>query len=109
MPWGQRAQGPQQIADGASADGEDGRQGQHEEAEKSRSGKASGQSIKEGACRAGQSLLDVLELAACGLGLERLAAAFVVGAAAAFALETPHAARLAQRGAAFGACGSAGA
>ena len=77
----QGAEGAQQAADGALADGEDGGQAEDDEAEEGGSGEGAGKRVEQGARRGGDGLVDVLELAARGGGL------FVSQAAAAFAVE----------------------
>ena len=54
MARGQGTQGAQEVADGALADGQDGGQGQDDEAEEGRSREGTGQGVEEGTGRLGQ-------------------------------------------------------
>src|SRR5262249_6791787 len=79
---GQGAEGPQEVADGAAADGQDGGQGEHDEAKEGGPGEGPSQGAEEGAGRLGYGLMDAPERAASGPGLARpAAAAFAVAAA----------------------------
>src|SRR5262249_19689058 len=78
----QGAEGPQEVADGAAADGQDGGQGEHDEAKEGGPGEGPSQGAEEGAGRLGYGLMDAPERAASGPGLARpAAAAFAVAAA----------------------------
>jgi hypothetical protein len=74
---GQGAQGAEQVGDGAAAHGEDGGQGQQDEAPMSRSGQGRFQRLEDGVDRPGELAAEELELAAAQAGLAgRLAALF---------------------------------
>ncbi len=76
---GQGAQAAEQVGDGASAHGEDGGQGQHDEALIGRSGQGRGQRLEDGVDRLGELAIEPLELASAQAGLTSPLAALFPG------------------------------
>ena len=71
---GQGAEGAQQVGDGAPADGQDGGEGEQDEAAIGRAREGRFQGVEDGADRLGELLVDPFELASRRTGLSGLLA-----------------------------------